>query len=1071
MTQNTPLIIYRASAGSGKTFTLATEYIKLVVQNPQAYKQILAVTFTNKATEEMKMRILSQLYGIWRQLPDSKGYTDAVCRDLDASPEFVSHQAGIALTNLLHNYSYFRIETIDSFFQSVLRNLARELELTANIAIELDDKQVEAQAVDELIENLSAQDLMLQWILDYIKNTISEDRSWNIINKLKDFGITIFKDFYKKESQALYARMSQPGFFDNYVSTLEQMRQNAKKRMQSLGERFFKILKENGLEVGDFTYGSSGVASVFVKLQRGDDFKSEIINTRVRNCEDNPEGWCKKTHPRRDEIVALAHGSLNALLKEVIQEQPRQWSLYQSATLTLRHLSQLRLLESIESKVRELNKGANRFLLSDTQKLLHDLIDGSDSPFIFEKIGTQLEHIMIDEFQDTSTVQWQNFKVLLQETMSHEASENLIVGDVKQSIYRWRNGDWRLLNNILQEFPDASNQLNVRTLATNYRSCRRVINFNNAFFTQASQIMQLDAYGDVKQDVPENKGDEGYIRIELKPADSYQEQVLSTLMNQIAELINANIPTSDIAILVRTNRFIPEIANYFMEHMPQVPIVSDEAFRLDASPAVQTIVQAIRYLTDENDHIAKAFLASTYSHLHPYLEDLDSQLPTLFVSQRDELRQQPLYELTERLFSIFDLQQYEGQSAYLCAFYDYVTTFVNEQTTDLKSFLKRWDEYFCSKTIQSPEVNGIRIISIHKSKGLEFPYVFIPFCDWKMEQNDVLWFHPKKEPFNELPIVPIDYSKSGMENTIYEAEYNEEHQQVMVDNMNLLYVAFTRASRVLSVIGKRNSGQNYAASIIEATLPLLTNQLAESCLENVEDEGQPIIFEYGNLSDTNQIYSKGADSQSLPAVHASTKKVEDTPHPNVFLRQSAPIVANIEAFAQKVEFKQSNDSRKFALPDDDDEAQQQANYIQTGSILHEVFSTIRTTADIDNALRRMELDGILYDSHLTRERIEDLIRKRISHPQVAQWYDAKWKLFNECTILATDPHTVKTFERRPDRVMTDGHEMIVVDFKFGRPRQEYHQQVQEYMDLLASMGYNNIHGYLWYVYSNHIEEV
>ena len=187
MTQNTPLIIYRASAGSGKTFTLATEYIKLVVQNPQAYKQILAVTFTNKATEEMKMRILSPLYGIWRQLPDSKGYTDAVCRDLDASPEFVSHQAGIALTNLLHNYSYFRIETIDSFFQSVLRNLARELELTANITIELDDKQVEAQAVDELIENLSAQDLMLQWILDYIKNTISEDRSWNIINKLKDF--------------------------------------------------------------------------------------------------------------------------------------------------------------------------------------------------------------------------------------------------------------------------------------------------------------------------------------------------------------------------------------------------------------------------------------------------------------------------------------------------------------------------------------------------------------------------------------------------------------------------------------------------------------------------------------------------------------------------------------------------------------------------------------------------------------------------------------------------------------------------------------------------------------------
>ena len=215
---NTPLIIYKASAGSGKTFTLATEYIKLVIRNPQCYRNILAVTFTNKATEEMKMRILSQLYGIWRGLPSSKSYARKVEEDLEASPGFVAKRAGEALLLLLHNYSYFRVETIDSFFQSVLRNLARELDLTANLRIGLNDNQVEEMAVDQLIENLSATDVMLKWLLKYIMDNISDDRSWNVIGQIKQFGKTIFRDYYKKHSRELCQTIAQPHFFENYTA-------------------------------------------------------------------------------------------------------------------------------------------------------------------------------------------------------------------------------------------------------------------------------------------------------------------------------------------------------------------------------------------------------------------------------------------------------------------------------------------------------------------------------------------------------------------------------------------------------------------------------------------------------------------------------------------------------------------------------------------------------------------------------------------------------------------------------------------------------------------------------------
>ena len=1046
-----PLTVYKASAGSGKTFALAVQYIKLLVINPQSYRNILAVTFTNKATEEMKTRILSQLYGIWKMqerpedYPESLPYMEQICQALNAKPQFVSERAGIALSLLLHNYNHFRVMTIDTFFQSVLRNLAKELDLTANLRISLNDTQIEEQAVDQMIDDLQTTDVMLQWILKYIMENISDDRSWNVIGQIKQFGKTIFRDYYKDISRQLDDCLEQADFFEDYTNMLRTVRNNAKERMLNIAESFFGTLEEEGLSVDDLANKRRGIASFFLKLQDGV-FDESIENQTVSNCLGNPEKWYAKTHPRRELIHMLADGQLGDILRYAVEERPRQWRLYQSASLTLKHLNQVRLLSSIEKKVRAMNEENNRFLLSDTQKLLNTLINDTDSPFIFEKIGTQLDHIMIDEFQDTSTIQWQNFKILLQETMSRQDSENLIVGDVKQSIYRWRSGDWQLLNNIEQQF--ASEMLETKPLKTNRRSERNIIEFNNAFFTEAArqefaaladnpQAAQLQkAYADVEQLIPDGKPARGHVSIELLPADDYQEQTLQRLVSIAEELLQSGIPQSKMAILVRTNSYIPVIANYFAEQCPDVKIVSDEAFRLDASRPVNIIMQALQLLAHPDDQLARAFLEKTCDDTIIFNE-----------AQCQQYRSLPLYELVEQLFADFHLDRFDDQSAYVCAFFDQLNNYIAENVATIDDFVGEWEESIRQKTIQSDVTDGIRIISIHKSKGLEFEHVLLPFCDWQLEKmGNVLWCYPDEPPFNQLPIAPIDYSKKGMMGTIYEDDYEREHLQNVVDNLNLLYVAFTRARQSLYVIGKR-AAKNSRSEIIEQTLPQIPGTLS-----GADDDKQSLVYEYGAASfDTPQ--------------QESADKPQDVK--NVFLQPSEPIDIHVTTHAAKAEFRQSNQSRDFI--NGDDEQTTATDYIQLGSILHRVFSTIHTRRDIDAALQQLESEGVLYDDQLTTDRIMTLLRKRLEHPQVADWFSDRWTLFNECTILSMDGNEV--VERRPDRVMTDGNRWIVVDFKFGRPQQEYQAQVQEYMQLLKSMGHSNLQGFLWYVYSNRIEEV
>ena len=1070
-----PLVVYKASAGSGKTFTLATEYIKLLVHNPLNYRSILAVTFTNKATEEMKMRILSQLYGIWKQLPDSDSYAQKVQEETNLPMETIRQRSGEALHLLLHNYTGFRVQTIDAFFQSVLRNLARELELTANLRVGLNGDQIEELAVDQLIDQLKHTDMMLQWLLHYIMDSIQEDKSWSnndekktsFIHEIKHFGKTIFRDYYKEHRNELNEKMTEEGFFEQYTTTLRQIREDAKERMLTIASTYFDTLEQEGFIVTDIKNGARGVSSYFQKIKNGQ-FDPSVLNATALKAMEAPENWYKKDHSRAEELHVLADQVLIPMLRYTEEEREKQWNLYQSAQLTLRHLNNLRLLHSIEQKVKDLHEEANIFLLGNTHHLLHALIQDQDSPFIFEKIGAQLRHVMIDEFQDTSTVQWQNFKVLMRECMSHAGSENLIVGDVKQSVYRWRSGDWRLLNNIDQQF--SSEMMEIRPLQTNYRSERNIIAFNNAFFTAAARQEQedlserdpvgaqqlKDAYTDVCQQIPDHRESYGYVEIRLLPATNYRERTLEQLTETVGTLIEQGISPDKMAILVRTNDNITLIADYFAQQMPEINIVSDEAFRLDASVSVRLLIDALRLLTHPADLLTKAQLVKTY-HREVLGEDSsdsflllrninpDDLLPASYIAHFDELLMLPLYELVERLYAIFELHRLKDQSAYICAFYDCLTEFTMENSTGIDAFIETWELELHQKTIQSDELHGIRILTIHKSKGLEYDHVLLPFCDWQMERGETIWCEPSEEPFCELPVAPIDYS-SKMLGTIYEKDYLNEHLQLTVDNLNLLYVAFTRACKNLFVIGKRKA-KNCRSAIIEKVLPEL--ELDGMVLEGVEDEQADIFFSYGTL-----------------CVHQE-KQQQHTE--NVFLQPSGQLSLEIDTFDSKTEFRQSNKSQQFVQANEEEEDQQQG-YVKMGSILHHVFSTIRTVADIDVALRQLEQEGILYDDEITAAKVSSMLRKRLESPRVKEWFSDKWTLYNECSILYTDADG-HVCERRPDRVMSDGQRLVVVDFKFGHPRPEYQEQVREYMTLLQQMGHHQVEGYIWYVYSNQIESV
>ena len=1080
------LTVYKASAGSGKTFTLASEYITLVVKNPQDYRSILAVTFTNKATQEMKTRILSQLYGIAHSLPDSEAYYEQVRMKTGFSEQTIRENAAKALSLLTHHYNEFRVQTIDAFFQSVLRNLARELNLTANLRIDLNDEQVEAQAVDELINSLEEGEEVLNWIRDYIDKNIEDDKGWNVISQIKDFGKNIFKDFYKDHKTELDNRFSDESFFNDFITDLRERRTRILNRLNEHAKQMYKKIRDANLDNPNlFNRGANGLLSHIIKLTKGTP-SNDATPQYIQSCIDSADKWPASKCPAKERaaIIELASASLCSDLKILNDYRINDWKEYQSCNLTLKHLSQLRLLHAISEAVDEINKDTNRFMLSNTQSLLCTLMKDSDTPFVFEKMGAYLKHIMIDEFQDTSTIQWNNFRKLLDNCMAQVDSHNLIVGDVKQSIYRWRQGDWKLLNNIEHEF--TKEQIKIEPLDTNYRSEENIIRFNNTFFKQAvSQTVKelesegiqgatelVEAYKEIEQKPRKDNG-KGCVRIKLfrydsKNASDYKQKILNELIENIRQLLDQGYKQKDIAILARSKTVIPDIVDSFQNIDTNVSLVSDEAFRLDASLAVNVIIEALRLLTHPHDKLTESKLVKLYQQqvintgkdindlfVGENSIELKSFLPSGYIDKFESLSRLSLIDLVDEIYSLFSLDSIEGQSAYVCTFYDTLNEYLRDHPADIDDFIEEWEDTLSSNTIQSDEVDGIRLITIHKSKGLEYDNVLIPFCDWELEKTNgiTIWCSgdDKEKPYGELPLIPVDYS-SKMLGTVFEDDYKEEHLQNTVDNMNLLYVAFTRAGKNLFITGKKykgkTSGKSERSYIIQYVIEELAKELPGAIIDDAGENG-PISFEFGTLSNCEERVEKGKATENPFELSPKTHKLK------------------IETFPHPVSFRQSNKSHDFIKGEDIDPSDAR-RYIKVGNVLHQLFSTILTEADIEPRLKELEQAGIIYNDDITSRELQNKISCALSNEKVKNWFSPRWKLFNECTILDYDKETGDVYEHRPDRVMTDGKEMIVVDFKFGKPRDEYHEQVQRYMRLLMRMGYKQVSGYIWYVLRNEI---
>lgn len=382
------LLVYKASAGSGKTFTLAVEYIKHLILNPRAYRQILAVTFTNKATAEMKERILQQLYGIWVSDPASEPYLNRIREDLqrkNLSEDDIRLAAGTALQYMLHDYSRFRVETIDSFFQSVMRNLARELELSPNLNIELNNTEVLSDAVDSLIEKLTPSSPVLAWLLDYINERIADDKRWNVSNEIKRFGWNIFDEGYIEQGEGLRQQLKAPNTIKLYHNELKEMETEALEQMKSFYDQFIGELEAHALTPEDLKGGARGIGSYFRKLRDGRLSDKDTVNATLKNSLDDAKNWATKTSAQKNEIIRLAETSLLPLLQDAETFRPRNNKIVNSCRLSLQHLNKLQLLAHIDEEVRELNREHNRFLLSDTNALLHNLVRDGDSSFVFEK--------------------------------------------------------------------------------------------------------------------------------------------------------------------------------------------------------------------------------------------------------------------------------------------------------------------------------------------------------------------------------------------------------------------------------------------------------------------------------------------------------------------------------------------------------------------------------------------------------------------------------------------------------------------------------------------------------------
>ncbi|MFN8142806.1 MAG: UvrD-helicase domain-containing protein [Bacteroidia bacterium] len=1073
------LKIYKSSAGSGKTFTLVKEYLRLVLQNPDDFRHILAITFTNKAAGEMKERIISSLVDISK----GKGGNMRELMEEELPGVNLTVQADKSLKNILHDYSSFSVSTIDSFFQRLLRSLAREMHLPLRLEIEINLDDAIAEVTDRLLQDVGKDKELTSWLSDLLLQKMDEAKGWRIEQDIFQVAKEIFKD--RNEETKILSREE----LANIYRLLQQQRTSFEQQMKGLGKKAGEKIQAAGLDLSDFSYGKSGVIGYFEKIKNSRNPDDYQLKQRALDALESAEKWVPKKSQKKEETISLVENHLLPILQQAHSLVTAEYKTYLSAYEALRRIYVFGIFNDLLKKFGEYRNEKNVILLADTPRLLSEVITGQDAPFIYEKVGNRYKHMLIDEFQDTSALQWKNLLPLVTNTLG-SGNMALVVGDAKQSIYRWRGGNMQLLvKDIFDDLKQFKSIFREEVLATNFRSKKNIVDFNNGFFRSTPALLSesLDtnnlpmltvSYGEeLVQHVSYKNNSGGYVKIHFidpenadepeqeEEASKWKDIARKNTLENIRELLAAGYRHRDIAILVRNNRDGNEMANYLFDNNIS-EVISPESLLIHKAPKIRFIISLMRFLADPSDGVSRSEILFYYqryhsseqsSDLHTIFSDhflpgnkrkhhdsglfdsdsltdnlFNKALPPDFTDHTVYLSKLPIYELSEHLIRIFRLNA--TPDAYIQRFQDLVLEYNSKFISSLHGFLDWWNEspsvINCSVIIPENE-NAIRITTIHSSKGLQFPIVIIPFCDWPLtpKTGELLWAEAEVDPYEKMGKVAVLTSKRLSE-TVFNKSYEDELNQTIIDNINLLYVAFTRAEEQLLVFSpKQKEGElNSISRLMKGVLSGL----------NLETKDQ-LIYQTPDAIAVRKPASKKQSSGS----NVISQKL--THYPSNKWQGKISVSSKAKDLSELTEDKQL---RKI-------------NY---GILIHAILSKIQRVQDLEKVVQSFVYEGLISDKE--KPLVIGQIQEVLSISQIADFFDARWETKTERELILPDGRLL-----RPDRVIYDSTQTKIIDFKTGKKQKSHEDQVSQYAEVLKSMGFPEVKKFLVYLSTKEVIEV
>ena len=1051
---------YNASAGSGKTYKLTSIYLEKLLESPGSFRKILAVTFTNKASSEMKRKILDQLSSI------AEGRNPELISSLSAKSgkktEKVIAAAKDLLFNILHDYSYFNVGTIDSFFQKVLKSLTREIGLQHGYIIEMDHTGILEKAVEEMLSSAKDDSSLKEWIIDYSRERAEGGKGWNLRSDISDLAEEIFREKFRLIPKSERDLLKDRKFLSSYAGKLRKHRKEFNDRLTGYAEKLTGILDNHAVTSDMFLRGDRGGVPSFIKTI------SEVNNgvwkpptaTVLQTLEDPPV-WTSKSGRSRQLESSLSDG-FGDTFREALEYFLQNYADANTALFISDNIYILGILSNILEQVHIITTAENRFLLSDSAELLWLILKDDQTPFIYEKTGNRFENFMIDEFQDTSLIQWNNFRPLIENSMA-EGHDNLVVGDVKQSIYRWRNSDWKILRN-LEASGIRKDGLKDEYLGTNWRSSRNIIAFNNSLFRALPEVADNNGeavnellkisnlYADAFQETS-GKKEGGFVRLSFLDDEnlSFTEKVCSLLPALIEEIQDKGYSGSDIGILVRTNREGAMVMETMLEYRSRAGkeknekynynIISSDSLLLSSAPVICFLVEMLRFPFLKDKNLCTAIMLRNWTLISgkdPFsisynniMATADELFPAGYNDFIESLKGKSPFEAIESAVRFFKLGEDPGNSTWLNTLQDYVIEISGNVSPDIQSFLEWWDNTGIKKSVVvSDQSDSMRVMTIHKSKGLEFKAVIIPFISWSTGHGSggpVLWISQPDGPFSELGIVPVRY-KSDLKYSRFHKEYLEESYHALIDNINLLYVAFTRPIDLLyGFCPKKSRTGNISKLLLDSIL-----------CESTDANGRKLIPLKEYYNSANATFSFGEILNNGDQEHTGD---------NTKIKSSGYLVNN---GISGLRFRLHSENW---LTDESGKRQKKINY---GLLMHEILESVITPSDTEAILDRIETDGRINADE--RKELGNRFRELFNDSQVSSWFVNGLNILNEPQIVTAGGNI-----KRPDRVIIGEKIVTVIDFKFGAEKEWHRRQVKEYMRLIGDIESKKTEGFLWYV--------